>query len=72
VGEWHEVNQEKTWYQLRQIYCDLCGRVIPRRLWIEQVAGAERIFCDEDCAQLYRTYWLSEGTRPWGAPPRGS
>jgi hypothetical protein len=39
-------------------HCTLCGRLLPRRSWVTHVDGAERDFCEPDCADLYRTYWL--------------
>jgi hypothetical protein len=59
MGEWQETN--KTWYQLQLVYCDLCGKVIPRRLWVVEIDGEQKRFCDERCEQLYRDYWLTEG-----------
>ena len=36
--------------------CDCCGQVVAKRLWVIEVAGAERRFCGPDCETLYRDY----------------
>jgi hypothetical protein len=59
MGRWDEINV--AWYRLHLVYCDLCGRVIPRRLWVAEVGGEDKRFCDERCEELYRGYWLTEG-----------
>lgn len=59
MGKWEETNT--SWYQLQLVYCDLCGKVIPRRLWVVDVDGEQKRFCDEHCEELYRGYWLTEG-----------
>lgn len=59
MGTWQETN--RVWHQLESTYCDLCGKLIPRRLWIVEVNGARKTFCDEGCERLYRDYWLTDG-----------
>lgn len=59
VGRWTEINT--TWYQLQLVYCDLCGQVIPRRLWVVEIDGVPTQFCSPRCELLYRSYWLPDG-----------
>jgi ribosomal protein L24E len=53
---WQEI--ERRWHDTGVINCDLCGKLIPRRLWVVEIEGRELRFCSEDCERLYRTYWL--------------
>jgi hypothetical protein len=39
-------------------HCRLCGGLLPRTVWRAEVGGAEHDFCDAECEELYRTYWL--------------
>jgi len=59
MGEWRDTNT--AWYKLQLVYCSLCGQVIPRRIWVADVDGEQKIFCGEACEHLYRDYWLVEG-----------
>jgi hypothetical protein len=59
MGTWRDINA--AWYKLQLVYCDLCGQIIPRRLWVAEVDGADRTFCSPSCEHLYRTYYLPEG-----------
>jgi hypothetical protein len=54
MGRWEE-NQTR-WYETQFIYCDLCGRVIPKQLWVEETNGERHVFCNEKCAALYHDY----------------
>jgi hypothetical protein len=58
-GRWEE--SDARWFELRLLYCALCGKVIPRRFWRAEVDGAARIFCDPSCEALYRSYVLAQG-----------
>jgi hypothetical protein len=42
------------WHRVPDRHCTLCGRLLIRT----HVVGDGKIFCDADCAELYRTYWL--------------
>jgi hypothetical protein len=55
-GRWEE--NDAQWYELRMLYCDLCGRVIPKHLWKVEIGGETRTFCDDRCEALYRDYVL--------------
>lgn len=54
TGQW--IESDARWFEMRMLYCDLCGRVIPKHLWQVEVQGASRIFCNEACEALYREY----------------
>jgi predicted dehydrogenase len=53
--------------------CDLCGKVIPRRLWAAAIDGQQKTFCDAQREQLYRDYdyWLTEGMADHGLAAHG-
>jgi endogenous inhibitor of DNA gyrase (YacG/DUF329 family) len=56
VGEWVEI--KRTWHDTSLTNCALCGRLVPRRIWMVSVEGERLPFCNEECEELYRTYWL--------------
>jgi len=56
MGHWEE-NPAK-WYEQKMIYCSLCGRIIPKMFWIATVEDERYVFCEPDCENLYREYWL--------------
>jgi hypothetical protein len=56
-GMWRQ--RSTAIYDTEIITCTLCGKMIPMRYWVvEQADGSEKTFCDPDCEQLYREYWL--------------
>jgi hypothetical protein len=56
MGEWR--TEPIGYLKPYDVVCELCGQLVPGRYWTEQVAGADRRFCDPGHAELYRTYWL--------------
>jgi hypothetical protein len=56
VGFWREV--EPSYLGVAFVHCDTCGKMIPRRIWMESVSGKEKSFCGARCSELYLTYWL--------------
>jgi hypothetical protein len=53
-GGWIEPN--KNWNDTSVTYCQVCGRLIPRRSWVfEGGKGAVRA-CSPDCEDLYEEY----------------
>jgi hypothetical protein len=66
AGGW--VDNDARWFEMRMVYCDLCGRVIAKRAWQAAIDGVPRRFCDPHCEQLYRTYLLNQEEPP--APVR--
>jgi hypothetical protein len=61
-GRW--VENDARWFELCLLYCDLCGRVIPKRLWQVDLDNQLRTFCDERCEALYRDYVLGQRPEP--------
>ena len=33
------VENDARWFELRLLYCDLCGKVIPKHLWQVEMSG---------------------------------
>lgn len=56
MGAWRR-NPAK-WYEQTMVYCELCGRVIPKNFWVVEEDSRDLIFCDPDCEALYRDYWV--------------
>lgn len=56
MGEW----QARRISYLRQYdtVCQLCGQLVPARVWVEDVEGRELEFCSPDHARRYVEYWL--------------
>ena len=57
------VDISRTWHDTGVTNCTLCGRLIPRRLWVADVGGSSVGFCGADCERLYREYWLPKHGR---------
>ena len=38
--------------------CFCCGRMIPHEPLLRETLGEERMFCSEDCVEVFRTYRL--------------
>jgi hypothetical protein len=63
---WVEI--QRRWYDTEVLNCELCGRLIPRRVWLAIDDGTRREFCSEECEDLYRNYWLPKyGSRTQAA-----
>lgn len=55
MGHWKANTQ--TWYETNVRNCSLCGKMIPSKMWITEIGGKERIFCDPKCEEMYHDYW---------------
>lgn len=67
MGEWREI--ERRWHDTTLTNCALCGRLVPRTVWLAEVGGERLPFCGPDCEALYRDYWLPKyGPKQAGAP----
>jgi hypothetical protein len=55
-GRWVEV--QRPWHDTAVTNCTLCGRLVPRHIWIVEFGGKALPFCNEECEGLYRSYWL--------------
>ena len=69
-GRW--IENDARWFELRMVYCDLCGRVIPKHLWQANVNGVTRTFCEPACEGLYRSYLLGSDGPPHAEVRRGA
>jgi hypothetical protein len=59
-----------TWEPIeRQVWdtivtpCDCCGQVVATRLWVVEVAGERKRFCEPACEDLYRRHVLPRRLR---------
>jgi hypothetical protein len=68
AGRW--VENDARWFELRMLFCDLCGRIIPKHLWQVELGGVTRTFCDPACEALYRSYVHGAGEPAGGGGAR--
>lgn len=62
------IENDAQWYEQRMVHCGCCGRLIAKHFLVGEVEGEERIFCSEDCEQLYRDYVLPVRGRDYRPP----
>ncbi len=55
MGEWRP--SEISYLEPCKVVCELCGQLVPGRFWLEDIEGAERVFCNTDHARKYVSYW---------------
>lgn len=68
MGHWEE--NPAAWYEQQMTYCNLCGRLVPKRQWVAEVEGEANTFCSRECEGLYLDYWLPAQAGQ-SAPPAG-
>ena len=56
MGRWEK--NTARWYEQTMVYSKLCGKIIPRRLWVVESGTETLVFCNRDCERLYEDYWL--------------
>lgn len=56
MGHWIEIH--RSWHDTTVTNCALCGRLVPRHIWMVEFAGRELPFCNAECEAIYRDYWL--------------
>ncbi len=56
MGGWLTLRLE--WTRSAANACRLCGRPLGRRAWSDDPEGGGELFCEPECATLYREYWL--------------
>ena len=67
MGKWVEI--QRSWHDTAVTNCTLCGRLVPRRIWMVEIDGQALPFCNEECEGLYQSYWLPKyGNRVNEAP----
>jgi hypothetical protein len=55
-GSWRTVTP--SYLDNTMDHCDLCGKWLPQRAWIDDIHGTDQQFCNPICATLYEVYWL--------------
>lgn len=53
-GKW--VDTAHAWNDTNVTYCDVCGRLIPRRSWVFQDEGKTVAACSPEDEDLYYSY----------------
>ena len=53
-GSWKDPN--KSWNDTSVTYCQVCGRLIPRRSWVFEGGKGLVRACGPDCEDLYEEY----------------
>jgi hypothetical protein len=56
MGRWVEL--QRSWHDTAVTNWALCGRLVPRHIWMVEFNGRELAFCNEACEGIYRDYWL--------------
>ncbi|MFT4038053.1 MAG: hypothetical protein QM692_07740 [Thermomicrobiales bacterium] len=56
MGHWIEIH--RSWHDTTVTNCALCGRLVPRHIWLVEFGGRELPFCNAECEAIYRDYWL--------------
>ena len=46
-------SSRKPWHDTSVTYCQVCGRLIPRRAWVFDGGDGELRACDPECEDLY-------------------
>jgi hypothetical protein len=54
AGYWEQTHAQ--WHEMEMVYCDVCGLILPKNLWIAEVDGNRRVFCGPGCERLYHEY----------------
>lgn len=53
-GRWLEPT--RSWNDTSVIHCEVCGRLIPRRMWMFEGGAGELQACSPECEDLYDSY----------------
>lgn len=51
MGKW--VERDPGYLSFEVYNCTYCGKLIPRHIWLEEVAGKPQPFCTPNCHQRY-------------------
>ena len=60
AGRWDERGHAGNYLLKSSIHCACCGRMLVRRAWVSE----GRVFCEPECEQLYRDYWIPRHGAP--------
>jgi hypothetical protein len=64
----HWIENDAQWYEQRMVHCGGCGRLIAKHFLVSDVAGERKVFCSDDCEQIYRDYVIPERGRDYCPP----
>lgn len=56
MAQWEPISD--ALYATQIHHCDLCGKMLVRRLWRVEYERKSLKFCDERCEQTWLDYWL--------------
>jgi len=57
-GRW--VDPVRSWHDTTVSYCQVCGRLIPRRSWVFDGGRGDVTACSPECEGLYEEYLKPE------------
>jgi len=53
-GAWEERGLAASYLEQESVHCECCGRMIVRLAWVSD----GKLFCEPECARVYRSYLL--------------
>jgi hypothetical protein len=53
MGKW--IERDPGYLSFDVYNCTYCGKLIPRHIWLEEVEGQEKPFCNPGCHQSFVT-----------------
>ena len=54
MGKWVELDTSYLSYVRPEfLYCEACGKMIPKEAWVTEKEGKGVSFCNEQCEELY-------------------
>ncbi len=54
MGRWIQLDTSyKSYVNPEFLYCEACGKMIPKDAWIVRKEDNESSFCNKDCEELY-------------------
>jgi hypothetical protein len=60
AGRWEERGHAADYLLKSSVHCSCCGRMLIRLAWTSE----GRVFCEPECEQLYRDYWIPRHGAP--------
>ena len=75
MSRWEPISD--ALYATENQRCDLCGKMMVKRLWRVEHEGRAYKFCDGECERFWHEYWLpryggkADLTSPAIGPPGG-
>jgi hypothetical protein len=52
----HWVEPKRAWNDTDVSYCQVCGRLVPRRFWVFEGGRGSVAACEPACEDLYENY----------------